>query len=74
MKLIYGCMTKIAAIISSHKKQVLNSKIENYVCNCRDRDSCSMENQCLTPQNVYHADVSNKKDSETKFYYGLTET
>ena len=67
-------MTNIAAIISSHKKQVLKPKIESYGCNCRDRDSCPVENQCLTPQIVYRADVSNNKDNETKFYYGLTET
>ena len=48
--------------------------MENFGCNCRDRDSCPMENQCLTPQIVYRADVSNNKDNETKFYYGLTET
>ena len=35
---------------------------------------CPMENQCLTQQIVYRADVSNNKDNETKFYYGLTET
>ena len=67
-------MTNIAAIISSHNKQVLKPKIESYGCNCRDRDSCPMENQCLTQQIVYRADVSNNKDNETKFYYGLTET
>ena len=55
-------------------KQVLKPKIESYGCNCRDRDSCPMENQCLTSQIVYRADVSNNKDNETKFYYGLTET
>ena len=67
-------MTNMAAIISSHNKQVLKPKIENYGCNCRDRDSCLMESQCLTPLIVYRADDSNNKDNETKFYYGLTET
>ena len=67
-------MINIAAIISSHIKQVLKPKIENYGCNSRDRDSYPMENQCLTPQIVYRADVSNKKDNEMKFHYGLTET
>ena len=66
-------MTNIAAIISSHNKQVLKPKIESYGCNCRDTDSCPMENQCLTQQIVYRAYVSNNKDNETKFYYGLTE-
>ena len=67
-------MTNIAAIISSHNKQVLKSKVESFGCNCKGRDSCSMENQCLTPQIVYHVDVSSNKDNETKFHYGLTET
>ena len=66
-------MTNIAAIISSHDKQILKPKIENYDCNCRDRDSCRMTSQCLTPQIVYCADVSFNKDNETKFYYPLTE-
>ena len=74
IKLCYSCMANIAAIISSHNKWILKPKIENYGCNCRERDSCSMENRCLTPQIVYRADVSNNKDNETKFYYGLTET
>ena len=67
-------MINIAAIIFSHNKQVLKPKTESFGCNCRDRDSCPMENQCLTPQILYHADVSNNKDNETKFYYGLAET
>ena len=67
-------MTSIAAIISSRKKQIVKPKIESYGCNCRDGDSCLIENQCLTPQIVYRTDVSNNKDNETKFYYGLTET
>ena len=33
-----------------------------------------MENKCLTPQTVYRTHVSNNKDDETQFYYGLTET
>ena len=67
-------MTSIAAIISSRKKQIVKPKIESYGCNCRDGDSCLIENQCLTPQIVYRTDVSNNNDNETKFYYGLTET
>ena len=66
-------MTNIAAIISSHNKQVLKPKTENYGCNCRDSDSFPLENQCLTSQIVHCADVSKNKDNETTFYYGLTQ-
>ena len=74
IKLSYSCMTNIAAIISSHNKQVLKPKTENYGCNCRDSDSFPLETQCLTSQIVYCADVSKNKDNETTFYYGLTQT
>ena len=67
-------MTNIAATISSHNDQVLKPKIESYGCDCGDRDSFPMENQCLTPKSVYRVDVSNNKDNETKFHYGLRET
>ena len=67
-------MTNIAAIISAHNKQVLKPKIESYGCDCGDRDSFPIENQCLTPQIVYRVDVSNNKDNETKFHYSLTKT
>ena len=66
-------MTNITTIFFSHNKQLLKPKIESFGCNCRDRDSCPMENKCLTPQTVYHAYVSNNKDDETQFYCGLTE-
>ena len=74
VKLSHSCMTNIAAIISSLNKQVLKSKIESYSCDCGDWDSFPMENQCLAAQIVYRIDVSNNKDNETNFHYGLTET
>ena len=33
-----------------------------------------MENRCLTPQIIYCVNVSNNKDNDSKFYYGLTES
>ena len=67
-------MNNIAAIISSHNKQLLKPKIEKYGCDYRGRDGCPMKNQCLTLQILYCVDVSKSKDNETRFYYGLTET
>ena len=40
IKLSDKCMTNIAAITSSHNKQVLKPNIESYGCDCEDRDSC----------------------------------
>ena len=67
-------MKNMDTIISSHNQQILNPTFNSYGCSCRDKDNCPLDGVCLTPNIIYRADVSNNKDSETKFYYGLTET
>ena len=74
-------LTKFCDIILRSSKVMVNSfwvtvflYLHSVYLYCRDRDSCPMENQCLTPKVIYRADVSNNKDNETKFYYVLTET
>ena len=49
-------------------------KTQTYGCNCRTKESCPLQNQCLTPKIIYRADVENDTNSDTKFYFGLTET
>ena len=38
------------------------------------KESCPPRNQCLKPEINSGADVENDTDSQTKFYFGLTET
>ena len=63
-------MSNMASILSSHN---LN-ETQTYDYNCRTKESCPLQNQCLTPKIIYRADVENDTNSETKFYFGLTET
>ena len=49
------------------------NKTQTYGCNCRTKESCALLNQCLTPNIIYRADVENGTNSETRFYFGLTE-
>ena len=49
-------------------------KAQIYGCNCRRKKSCPLQNPCLTPKNIYWADVKNETNSESKFHFGLTET
>ena len=68
-------MSNMSSILSSHNLNVINPyKTQTYGCNCRIRESCPLQNQCLTPKIIYRADVENDTNSETKFYFGLTET
>ncbi|XP_065070331.1 uncharacterized protein LOC135695263 [Rhopilema esculentum] len=74
IKVSYSCMKNIGSIISSHNKSVLNPKSkEEYGCNCKNKDDCPLGNECLTPNLIYEATVSNDKDDEKKKYIGLTE-
>ena len=67
VKLSYSCMGNISSIISSHNKNILNpvSNTE-YGCNCRSKESCSLQNKCLTTKIVYRADVKNLTNDEKK--------
>ena len=62
------------SIISVHNKQVLRKETQQFGCNCKDKNTCPLDNKCLTPQVIYQADVTNDTDDTCKFYIGLTET
>ena len=72
LKISYSCMRNISSIISSHNKRVLNPPVTNYGCNCRYKINCPLQNECLTPQIVYKAIVSNDQNNEVRQYIGLT--
>ena len=66
-------MKNMSSLISAHNKKVLRPSINTYGCN-RVKMSCPLNNKCQMSRIVYRADVSNNVDTETKFYYGLTDT
>ena len=52
-------------------KKVLQPPIKTYGCNCRNKESCPLDNKCKTPKIIYRTDVSNNVDNETKFFMDL---
>ena len=75
VKVSYSCMSNMSSILSSHNLNVIYPyKTQTYCYNCRTKESCPLQNQCLTPKIIYRANVENYTNSETKFYFGLTET
>ena len=67
-------MRNISLIIASHNKFILCPKAEEYGCNCRNTDSCPLQNQCLTPKVIYEATVVNNSDHEKRLYFGTSDT
>ena len=75
VKVGYSRMSNMSSILSSHNLNVINPcKTQAYGCNCRIKESCPLQNKCLTPKIICRADVENDISSETKFYFELTET
>ena len=74
MKVSYSCISNMSSIVSSHNKSLLRPKTTEYGCNCRTREKCPLQNQCLTPNLIYLADVENNANKGTKIYFGLAET
>ena len=62
------------SITLSHNKQILIPKNKQVGCNCRIKNSCPLDNKCLTSQFIYQDDVTNNLDDEYKYYLGLAET
>ena len=74
VKVSYGCMSNISSIIKLHNKGLLKRRTSENVCNCRTRENCPLQNQCLTPNVRYRADVENNTNKGTKISFGLAET
>ena len=64
IKISYSCTRNIKSIISSHNKQILTPKNKQVGCNCRVKNSCLLDNKCLTSQLIYQDDVTNNLDNE----------
>ena len=67
-------MSNMSSIISSHNKRLLRPRINEYGCNCRTKENCPLQNQCLTPNLIYRAVIENNANKRTKIYFGLAET
>ena len=72
VKISYSCMNNISSILSTHNKNILNLKQTSFGCNCRNKDNCPLDGECLTPNIIYRADITT--DNDHKFYYGTSET
>ena len=67
-------MRIISSIIASHNKSILRPKATEYGCNCRNKESCCLQNQCLTSKIIYESTVVNNRDDEKRVYFGASHT
>ena len=75
LRLSYSCMPNVKTVISSHNKRILSTPAEHEerLCNCRDKDNCPLNGECLVPAVTYRAHVSTDANSKERQYTGVTE-
>lgn len=86
IKISYSCMNNTKQIIDNHNKRILTASIQsddtaatattidnNKTCNCRQKNTCPLDGNCLQPSVIYQASVTRKDNNTTETYIGLTE-
>ena len=72
IKVSYSCLPNLAATIKSHNINLeTNTTPEIYKCNCRVKESCPLNGNCLAKSLVYIGKVNCNREEDT--YIGLTE-
>ena len=84
IKISCSCMNNTKQIIENHNKRFLTASIQaddtaaattinNKTCNCRQKNACPLDGNCLQPSVIYQATVTRKDNDTTETYIGLTE-
>ena len=76
-------MNNTKQIIDNHNKSILKSHHNNNVtenetsniktCNCRQKDACPLDGNCLQSSIIYQATVTRTDNNTSETYVGLTE-
>ena len=84
IKISYSCMNNTKQIIDNHNKCTLNPPVHtdktannatgNKTGNCRQKNTCPLNGNCLQSSVVDQAIVKRKDNNTSKTYIGLTET
>jgi len=85
IKISYSCMNNTKQIIDNHNKRIITASsateiansapttTNNKTCNCRQKDTCPLDGNCLQTSVIYQATVTRKDNNTSETYVGLTE-
>jgi hypothetical protein len=78
VKVSYCCMPNVKQILDGHNKATLKKEINktqpsSTTCNCRNRNECPLDGQCLKQSIIYQATVTASNSTTPQTYIGLTE-
>ena len=76
VKVSYSCMNNVKNIISKHNTRIIKKSqpqvINTTSCNCRNKETCPLQNKCMSKDIVYKATISTCNTNDTKHYIGMT--
>ena len=75
VKVSYSCMPNVRSTITSHNAMIINppdTTLDVKKCNCRNKNNCPLDGNCLTKEVVYKATITNDTKPTTQ-YIGMTE-
>ena len=76
VKVSYSTMQNFESVIRSHNNKILNPQEidpEDHKCNCRRKELCPLQGNCLIEEVIYRGEVINSSNQATNNYIGLTE-
>ena len=69
-------MNNVKNIISKHNTRIIRKSqpqvINTTNCNCRNKETCPLQNKCMSKDVVYKATISACNTNDTKRYMGMT--
>ena len=78
VRVSYACTKNMKGIIDAHNKKIVNENVPNPTgrsCNCTNRATCPLNQNCLTSNIVYEAEIrADVANYKPKIYIGLCET
>jgi len=77
VKISYSCMPSIRSYIDAHNKQLLSNhnleqRTDQRTCNCRKKENCPLEGNCMVNGVIYQATVESDESTDMT-YIGSTE-
>ena len=75
LKISYSRMPNMKSILEAHNRKLVDNiqPIDSAACNCRNKDECPLNGQCLVKNVIYKATVSTPTDADSsKVYIGST--
>ena len=71
----YSCLPNASSIIKPHNEVTLSCKNHpsEPKCNCRKKDTCPLNGNCLAKHVVYSCNVKTSESEDGLYYIGLTE-